>query len=136
MWEVCLFVSEREKTMACFIVPAAEAVVVKAVEKHEEKKGTDTQEVAIPLSRKLHWLSNLLWGGVILLAFEHVWHGEVVPWFPFLTAASNPADFAEMLHEMATVGVGMAVLVTCVWLVMCKVADAIVNRPMAELPEA
>jgi hypothetical protein len=27
----------------------------------------------------------------------------------------NPADVPEMLHEIATVGVGMAVLVTAVW---------------------
>lgn len=43
----------------------------------------------------------------------------------------NPADKAEMLHEMATVGVSMAVLITVVWLVMCKVADSIVKRPLA-----
>ena len=57
----------------------------------------------------------MLWGGSGLLAFEHVWHGEVTPFFPFLTAAGNPADRMEMLHEMATSGVGMAVLVTAVW---------------------
>ena len=65
-------------------------------------------EAKVPFSKKLRWLSNLLWGGSFLLAFEHVWHGEVVPMFPFLTAASNPADAASMLHEMSTVGVAMA----------------------------
>ncbi len=54
-------------------------------------------------------------GGSALLAFEHVWHGEVVPWFPFLTAMSNPADTAEMLAEMGSIGVTMAVLITAVW---------------------
>ena len=109
--------------MACFLVSGAEAVVVKALEKAEEKKelkqvssGDATVKAAtIPLSRKLRWLFDLLLGGAVLLAFEHVWHGEVVPWFPFLTAASDPADAAEMLHEMSTVGVGMALLVTAVW---------------------
>ena len=57
-------------------------------------------------------LAYLLWGGAFLLCYEHIWHGEVVPWFPFLTAASDPASAAEMLHEMATVGVAMAALVT------------------------
>ncbi len=47
------------------------------------------EDAKIALSRKLMWLANLLWGGALLLAYEHVWHGEVVPWFPFLTAASD-----------------------------------------------
>ena len=41
------------------------------------------------------------------MALEHILHGEVVPFPPFLTAASNPADAAEMLTEMGTVGVAM-----------------------------
>ena len=88
----------------------------------------------IPFSRKLKWLSNLLWGGSALLAFEHVWHGEVVPWFPFLTAAANPEDAAEMLHEMATVGVSMAILVTLVWLVMLGVSAVIEKRALKAEP--
>ena len=129
--------------MACFLVSAAEAAVVTAVEKAEEKKeqraaenGEVTEDaVAIPLSRKLKWLTYMLWGGAVLLAFEHIWHGEVVPWFPFLTAMTNPADTAEMLHEMATVGVCMAVLITIVWIVMCKAADVIVKRLAADAAE-
>lgn len=111
--------------MACFIVPAAEAavstVITKCLEKNEaaEKAAlTEADSTAIrkiPFSRKMKWLSNLLWGGSSLLAFEHVWHGEVVPYFPFLTAASNPVDAAEMLQEMATTGVCMTLLVTAVW---------------------
>ena len=127
--------------MACFLVSAAEAVVVTVVEKAEKKKElkaaeTNTEinveqeekKVKIPFSRKLKWLSWMLWGGAILLMFEHVWHGEVVPWFPFLTAMSNPADAGEMFREMATVGVAMAALITLVWVVMCIVADSIVKR--------
>ncbi len=122
--------------MACFIVSGAEAIVVKAVEKVEAKKelkriesGESAEATGkIPLSRKLNWLSKMLCGGVTLLAFEHIWHGEVVPYFPFLTAMNDPADTAEMLHEMATVGVCMAVLITAVWVCMCVVADAIVKR--------
>ncbi len=125
--------------MACFLVTAAEAAVVKAVEKVEEKKeqsvkdsGEMTVKSTIPWSRKLRWLSWMLWGGVVLLAFEHIWHGEVVPWFPFLTAMASQSDTAEMLHEMATVGVSMAVLITLVWVGMCIVADVIVRRPEAK----
>ena len=119
--------------MACFLVSAAEAAVVSAMEKQAELRETsgETAPVRIPMSRKLRWLSHLLWGGAVLLAFEHVWHGEIVPWFPFLTAMSNPADAAAMLHEMATVGVCMALLITAVWAVMCAAADRIASRPEA-----
>lgn len=115
--------------MACFLVPAAEAVVVTAValtlKKKEEKHtlpahnavGTDApaETPAFTWSRKLFLLSGLLWGGILLLAFEHLWHGEITPFPPFLTAMSNPEDKAVMLQEMATVGVSMAVFVTAVW---------------------
>ena len=120
--------------MACFAVSAAEALIVKGVEKHQKKiekaqieSGTLNIEETpkVPLSSKLKWLSWMLWGGVVLLAFEHVWHGEIVPWFPFLTAMSNPADAMGMMREMATVGVTMAAIITLVWFVMCKVSDAI-----------
>ena len=132
--------------MACFVVPAVEAIVVTVVRKVMEKKEKQSEEVdivldgvpekarRIPFSGKLKWLTNLLWGGSALLAFEHVWHGEVVPWFPFLTAAADPADAAEMLHEMATVGVSMAVLVTVVWLVMVGVSSVIEKRALKADP--
>lgn len=132
--------------MACFLVPTAEAVVVTAV-RHIQKKKEAAQPVRredegagprldarIPFSRKLGWLLNMLWGGSILLAFEHVWHGEVTPWFPFLTAAADPADTAEMLHEMATIGVTMAVLVTAAWAVMVLVSNAIEKRVPDAVP--
>ena len=119
--------------MACFLIPAAEAVittvatkVIKSKEKEETMKvsfsdGTIADATKIKFSTKLGWLNKLLWGGSALLAFEHVWHGEVVPFFPFLTAASSPQQFTAMLKEMATVGVTMALFVTFVWVVMTLV---------------
>ena len=127
--------------MACFLVSAAEAVVVTAVEKGVSKKEKnlahhsdiiEVGEVKIPLSKKLKWLTHMLCGCAVLLSFQHLCHGEVVAWFPFLTAMSNAEDAAEMFHEMATVGVSMALLITAVWGVMCKVADVIVKRPATE----
>lgn len=63
--------------MACFLVPTAEAIVTGVVSK-VEKKNEAAVEGKIPFSRKLKWLKNMLWGGAALLAYEHVWHGEVV----------------------------------------------------------
>lgn len=130
--------------MACFLVPAAEAVVTTIAAKVMKNKETQLETVhvqldgeeleaaqKIPFSHKLGWLNKLLWGGSALLAFEHVWHGEVVPWFPFLTAAGNPADAAEMLHEMGTAGVTMAVLVTAAWAGMVAVSTVIEKRAQA-----
>jgi hypothetical protein len=75
------------------------------------------QKTARSLAEKLKlWILNaLLWGGAILLMLEHVWHGEVVPWPPFLTAMANPADIPVMLHEMATVGTTMSAVTLATW---------------------
>lgn len=130
--------------MACFVVSGGEAIVASAVrsavKKHELEAGiidesgkqlTDPKTHGFCWTRKLGWLLTMLWGGVILLAVEHMWHGEVVPWPPFLTAMYNPSEVPVMLGEMATVGVGMAVLVTAVWYIGTLVADAVVKQAPA-----
>ena len=127
--------------MACFLVPAAEAAVSAAVNKgiknREEHRIENLKEGEvlvydeahrIPFSQKLSWLTKLLSGGSVLLMFEHIWHGEVTPFFPFLTAMSDPADKAEMFHEMGTVGVSMALIITAVWIGMVLVSNAIERR--------
>ena len=134
----------EDNIMACFLVPATEAIVttvaekvVKTKEQNELTASEGTENAAaekIPFSVKLGWLNKLLWGGSGLLAFEHLWHGEVVPWFPFLTAASNPADASVMLHEMSTVGVSMALLVTAVWGGMVAVTASMEKKEQAAIP--
>lgn len=127
--------------MACFLVGGGEAIVATAVraavKKNEMKNGvidadghqlTDPAVHGICWTRKIGWLMSMLWGAVILLCIEHMWHGEVVPFPPFLTAMNDPSEIPVMLGEMATVGVGMAVLVTVAWLVVCALADVAVKR--------
>ena len=113
--------------MACFLVPAAEAIVTtiaaKAVKSHELKTDKKTG-----LSQKLNRLSGFLWGGSALLAFEHLWHGEITPWFPFLTNVSSPENISAMLYEMATVGTSMAALVTVVWAAVTVISSRIEKR--------
>ena len=132
--------------MACFVVPAAEAVIVTAAyiaaKKKEQKieapklaDGSKFEEsnTTIKWSKRLSWLMGMLWGGVLLLAFEHFWHGEVVAYPPFLSAMASPEDTVVMLNEMATVGVSMAVTVTAVWGVICAAAEAKVKKIRASL---
>lgn len=84
------------------------------------------------LSGKLKWLNTMLWGGSALLAFEHLWHGEIVPWYPFLTAAGNPDATAQMFHEMSTVGVAMAGVVTLGWAAMVAFSGRMEKRSEME----
>ena len=95
-----------EKTMACFLVPAALAIITTIIQKTAR---------GLAERLKLGLLNALLWGGVALLALEHVWHGEVVPWPPFLTAMLNPADIPVMLYEMATIGTAMSAATFAIW---------------------
>ena len=136
--------------MACFLVPTTEAIVMTIVKhsaKSKEKTAesmavtadgsdTETESVSIPFSRKLGWLTNMLWGGSALLAYEHIWHGEITAYFPFLTAAVNPSDRAAMLMEMGTVGVSMAALVTAVWGIMCAVTSVMEKTASEKETEA
>ena len=128
--------------MGCFIVPAAEAVVttvatkvIKAKEEKEVVGHSSEENTKIHFSTKLGWLNKLLWGGSALLAFEHVWHGEVVPFFPFLTAVET-GEVSEMLAEMSTAGVMMAVIVTAVWAGMLVLSSSIEKKSQDELVTA
>lgn len=126
--------------MACFVVPAAEAVITtaakKVMENREAVSATErihTEEPAaengIRFSKKLGWLNRMLWGGCALLAFEHIWHGEVVPFFPFLTAVEQ-GKTADMLLEMGTTGVLMTVIVTAVWGGMVALTSVLEKRDL------
>ena len=81
---------------------------------------------------RLGWLNRLLWGGVVLLAVEHIWHGEVVPWPPFLTAMKDPGEAIVMLKEMAMIGIPMAVFVTIIWVALLLVTRAMEKAVVRE----
>ena len=131
--------------MGCFLVPVTEAVVTtvaaKVIKSKETKEtvnisstdGSVEEVTKIKFSTNLCWLNKLLWGGSALLAFEHIWHGEVVPFFPFLTAVEN-GETAGMLAEMGSAGVMMSVLVTAVWAGMLAVS-AVMEKRAFRAPE-
>ena len=96
--------------MACFLFLLAESavttVVTKVMENQEKKSDQEQSNLQAEsietgkehFSSKLKRLNYMLLGGSGLLAFEHLWHGEIAPFFPFLTTAGNPADTTELLH--------------------------------------
>lgn len=120
--------------MACFVVSATVGIgvsVARHIVKHNEKKLESEGKTQLPekfgsdikWSQKLAYLELTLFSGSFLLAIEHILHGEVVPFPPFLTAASNPADLAEMLTEMGTVGFAMLAILLVAWGVGVLIAD-------------
>ena len=118
--------------MACFSAPLAAAVVTgvvrRAAAKSPEQPGT------ISWATKLGWLEKLFFGGCALLAFEHVWHGEIIFQFPFLTGVRD-GNTAEVLKEIAMVGGAMTALILAVWIGMLVVSSAIVKRTPAAVKE-
>jgi hypothetical protein len=99
--------------MACFIAPMSLAVVTTVFRKK------------IPENLKIGWLNIMIWGGVIMLAVEHIAHGEIVLYPPFLTAMQTPAEIPVMLQEMATIGGTMTIAIISIWLVMVYVYNQI-----------
>ena len=92
--------------MACFLVAAAAGIFTVAFRK------------SVPEEYHIKWLNIMIWGAVLALLVEHIWHGEIVPWFPFLTAMEDPADMQVMFEEMLTVGVPMLLSAVASWGVM------------------
>ena len=108
--------------MACFTAPLAGAAVAAVVQKATAGKARN------PFLRKLHWLVKMALGGSFLLAIEHIYHGEITFFPPFLTAMKNPEDTKEMVHEIMTVGVSMAVLLLVAWIGMVIVSEIFERR--------
>jgi len=105
--------------MACFTVPLATAIVAGAAEKVLPRSSGGN-----PFVKRIGWLGRMMFGGSFLLAIEHVYHGEIVFYPPFLTAVQN-GETSEMLHEMATRGVAMTVLLVAVWVAMVVASCAL-----------
>jgi len=99
--------------MACFLAPMATGIVTTVFRKK------------IPAALKIGWLNIMLWGGVAMLAIEHIAHGEIVFYPPFLTAMQNPADIPVMLQELATVGGTMTIAIVLIWISLVAITSRI-----------
>jgi hypothetical protein len=102
--------------MACFIVPMSLGIVTTIFRKK------------IPENLKIGWLNIMIWGGVIMLAVEHIAHGEVVLFPPFLTAMQTPSEIPVMLQEMAIFGGTMTLAIVSIWLIMVFVSQKILQK--------
>ena len=125
--------------MACFVVSTAVGVgtaIARHVVKHHEKKlelegkvpevkkfGSD-----VKWSKKLAYLELMLFSGSFILAIEHMIHGEITPYPPFFTAASDYNEAITMLKEMGTVGVSMLAILLGAWAIGVFVVDLIKYR--------
>ncbi|RLJ09362.1 MAG: hypothetical protein DRP13_00285 [Candidatus Aenigmatarchaeota archaeon] len=97
--------------MACFLVPAALGIITTVARK------------MFPKRLHIDWLNIMLWGAVIMLAVEHLAHGEITVYPPFLTAG-----FAEVLPEMFAVGVPMTVFSVIGWIGMVAVSEFLLSE--------
>jgi hypothetical protein len=107
--------------MACFLAPMTLAIIMTAVQ-------LLTRHSGLSQKLKLSTLNAMLWGGVALLAAEHVFHGEITAFAPYLTAMSSPADTAVMLSEIATVGGSMTLAISLTWMGMLAVTTLMTKR--------
>jgi len=131
--------------MACFAISAGAAVVVAAskyVVRHFEKKAevkcaaSNNEETntirkfgsEVKVSKKLGYLELALFAGSFLLLIEHIIHGEIIPYFPFFTAAATELGTQEMLYEMGTVGVTMTLAITFAWGIGVLISDFVRYR--------
>ena len=132
--------------MACFTVSAVGALAVavaRHIVKHHENKlikegkepqidkfGSDTK-----WSTKLAYLELTLGSGSLLLAGEHIIHGEVTPYPPFITAMQSAEDTAQMWQEIGTVGVGMLAILVAAWAIGVVIVDYFKFKKRKENPK-
>lgn len=91
--------------MACFITPLVTGLILEVI----RRVWRNSWRV------KLDLLVKMLLTGSLLLVIEHIWHGEIVPYPPFLTAMKNPSDIPIMINEVTTIGGSMTLLVVATW---------------------
>ena len=97
--------------MACVVVPTAAAMVITVIGKK------------VPEKYHMNWLISMMWGGAVMLSVEHIAHGEIVLYPPFLTAGLH-----EVLPEMLKVGVPMTLAIVLIWAVMVAMSARMSKR--------
>lgn len=91
--------------MACFLVPLSFGLILLFFRKK------------FPAWLHVNWFLLMVFGGSFVLAIEHFVNGEIVPFFPFLSALKGPEETNVMLNEMLFVGFPMAIVVFFAWVI-------------------
>jgi len=81
-----------------------------------------------PKKWHMDWLNIMLWGAVTMLALEHIAHGEIILYPPFLTAG-----LFEIMPEMLAVGGPMAIFSVTIWAGMVLINDALIYKKTTEV---
>ncbi|MEM1696822.1 MAG: hypothetical protein QXQ90_09555 [Desulfurococcaceae archaeon] len=102
--------------MACFITPLVIGVVLRLLRRYISEKAN------------LHLLEYMLIGGALVLAAEHVYHGEITYYPPFLTAMQSPENIPVLLHEISYVGGLITIATVVVWAVSLHLTRVLVPR--------
>ena len=118
--------------MCCFFVPTAEAAVLTLTSVLLRKSKNPAVQF---LRHHANGLSKLLAGGSLLLALEHIWHGEIIFSFPYITAMQTPEDTEVMISELGEVGVPMAVLVTLAYVAYHALKALFASKNIRDLQE-
>ncbi|MCL5410933.1 MAG: hypothetical protein M1324_03740 [Patescibacteria group bacterium] len=99
--------------MACFLAPAATAIVTTAANKK------------IPKHYHMDWLLAMQWGGVVMLIIDHIANKEIVPYFPFFTAG-----WSKIWPEILKNGVPMTVGVFVLWFTAIQISWLIEKKKL------
>ncbi len=100
--------------MACFLAPLAGGIITSAISRFFKGKWN------------LHWLNMMFWGASAMLAVEHVAHGEVVFYPPFLTRG-----LSQVAPEIMAIGGAMAAVSVGIWTAM-NIALFMLSKDMKE----
>lgn len=69
------------------------------------------------------WLLAMLWGGVVWLIPEHIYHSEVVLYPPFFTAGIK-----EIIPDIIKVGIPMVIATVGIWAIMVAATTFLKNK--------
>ncbi len=102
--------------MACFVAPVTAGMITAACRKR------------IPERYHVNWLNYMFLGASVGLVMDHAAGGEIVPFFPFLTAMATAQGASAALGEIATVGTAIVLACIAVWAVAVKASWVMERR--------
>lgn len=100
--------------MACFLVSAAEAVVVTAAKKTVDSKPEEAGKISF--ARKLRWLANMLWGASLM------WLGDAIFEYAEIKSEYFSPSPADMIND-GFLGLSVIALAMVIWVAYILIKD-------------